>query len=108
MPLAKVTMRASPSIFTSVTKSGASLVWIAPTSRTASHAFAGSARSVISRRIEAMSGFRGAIGLDPVAVRIDREGRVVVFAVVGTQTGLSIVLAAGAKRARVKCRHALA
>src|SRR6187399_1912678 len=108
MPLAKVTIRASPSIFTSVTKSGASRVWIAPTSRTASHTFPGSARRFISRRIEAMSRLGTAIGLDAVSVRIDREGRVVVRPIVGAQAGLAIVLAAGTERARVKRRDALA
>ena len=75
MPLAKVTMRASPSIFTSVTKSGASRVWIAPTSRTASQTLSRDRRAaLISRRIEAMSRLRAAIGFD-AGSRPDRPRR---------------------------------
>jgi hypothetical protein len=43
------------------------------------------------------------IGLDPVSVRIDDEGSVIIRAVFRAQTRRAVVTPAGAQRSRVKC-----
>jgi hypothetical protein len=45
---------------------------------------------------------RAVISLDPVAVRIDNEGGIVIRAVYRPQAGCTVVLSAGAQRGRVK------
>jgi hypothetical protein len=43
---------------------------------------------------------RAVISLDPVAVRIDNEGRIVIGAIYRPQAGCTVVLSAGAQRGR--------
>src|SRR5262245_7125764 len=49
-----------------------------------------------------------AIGLEPVTVGIDDEGRVVVVAVAGAYAGLAVVAPPGGERAGMKGPHAVA
>src|SRR5262245_4742868 len=49
-----------------------------------------------------------AVGLEPVTVRIDDEGRVVIAPIVGAQAGLPVVVSPGAEGGRMKGAHALA
>src|SRR5215472_6331605 len=65
-------------------------------------------RSAPDRRPRCWSGCLTAIGLDPIAVGIDNERRVVVCAVIGTQPRLAVVAAAVRDRCLVKGVDALA
>src|SRR5262245_3798931 len=49
-----------------------------------------------------------AVGLEPVTVRIDDEGRVVIAPVVGAHAGLAVVASPGVEGGRMKGAHTLA
>src|SRR5271170_3401867 len=99
-------MRAPGSSLVSTTKPGTSRVWSAPMSRTADQTSSAGACVVSSDRIVAMGLFPPEIGFEPITLRVEHVGGVIMRPVILAQSGLAVVTSAVRERGGMERRDA--